>query len=163
LLSAGYQAHDTLGGLGWFQHRETTRSKPMSLAVSIVPISRGDTATRGRLRVLGGSIGRSRSGQTAMVAGRPQTLELPAPAGVPRTCVHRFAVECERDSERGEIPVRFGWPGRMRQITELIDRWEGDEDIYFRVRTEDASTYILRRNRVSGAWQIHFFRRGAQS
>jgi hypothetical protein len=51
----------------------------------------------------------------------------------------------------------------MRQVVELIDRWEGDEDIYFRVRTEDASTYILRQNRVSGAWQIHFFRRGRES
>jgi len=48
----------------------------------------------------------------------------------------------------------------MRQIVELIDRWEGDEDIYFRVRVEDSSTYILRRKRVSGVWQIHFFRRG---
>jgi hypothetical protein len=51
----------------------------------------------------------------------------------------------------------------MRQVVELIDRWEGDEDIYFRVRTEDASIYILRRNRVSGVWQIHFFRRGRES
>ena len=75
----------------------------------------------------------------------------------------RFAVECERDPERGEIPVRFGWPDRMRQIVELIDRWEGDEDIYFRVRTEDASTYILRQDRVSGVWQIHFFRRAGES
>jgi hypothetical protein len=81
--------------------------------------------------------------------------------GLLRICVHRFAVECERDSEQREVPVRFGWPGRMRQIAELIDRWEGDEDVYFRVRTEDASTYILRRNRASGVWQIHFFRRAA--
>ena len=50
----------------------------------------------------------------------------------------------------------------MRQVVELIDRWEGDEDIYFRVRTEDASTYILRQNRVSGLWQIHFFRRSSE-
>ncbi len=77
--------------------------------------------------------------------------------------VSRFAVECERDPKRGEIPVRFGWPERMRRVVEMIDRWEGDEDIYFRVRTEDASTYILKQNRVSGVWQIHFFRRGSES
>ncbi len=71
-----------------------------------------------------------------------------------------FFVECERDPKRGEIPVRFGWPDRMRQVAELIDRWEGDEDSYFRVLTEDGSTYILRQNRISGAWQIHFFRNG---
>jgi len=51
----------------------------------------------------------------------------------------------------------------MRQVVELIDRWEGDEDIYFRVRTEDDSIYILRQNRVSGEWQIHFFRNGRES
>jgi hypothetical protein len=51
----------------------------------------------------------------------------------------------------------------MRRVAELIDRWEGDEDTYFRVRTEDASTYILRQNRTSGAWQIHFFRRDGES
>ena len=50
----------------------------------------------------------------------------------------------------------------MQQVVELIDRWEGDEDVYFRVRTEDESTYILRRNRVSGEWQIHFFRRDGE-
>ena len=77
-----------------------------------------------------------------------------------RYWVSGFAVECESDPKRGETPVRFGWPDRMQQIVELIDRWEGDEDIYFRVRTEDASTYILRQNRLSGVWQIHFFRRG---
>ncbi len=71
-----------------------------------------------------------------------------------------FFVECERDPKRGEIPVRVGWPARMRQVAELIDRWEGDDDSYFRVLTEDGSTYILRQNRSSGAWQIHFFRNG---
>jgi len=71
-----------------------------------------------------------------------------------------FSVECERDPKRGKIPVRFGWPDRMRRVAELIDRWEGEEDNYFRVLTEDGSTYILRQNRVSGAWQIHFFRNG---
>jgi len=83
--------------------------------------------------------------------------------GAPGCRVSRFTVECERDQKRGEIPVRFGWPDRMRQVVELIDRWEGDEDTYFRVRTEDASTYILRQNRISGVWQIHFFRRDGES
>jgi len=97
-----------------------------------------------------------------LLPGFFRTLEPPAPAEVLRTQVPRFAVECERDPNRGEIPVRFGWPDRMWQVVELIDRWEGDEDTYFRVRTEDASTYILRQNRVSGVWQIHFFRRGSE-
>jgi hypothetical protein len=94
--------------------------------------------------------------------GSRGSLELPAPVRVLGYWVSRFAVECERDPKRGEIPARFGWPDRMRQVVELIDRWEGDEDIYFRVRTEDGSTYILRKNRFSGVWQIHFFRSGSE-
>jgi hypothetical protein len=95
-----------------------------------------------------------------LLVGFCRTPEPPAPAGVLRFQVPRFAVECEHDPNRGEIPVRFGWSDRMRQVVEMIDRWEGDEDVYFRVRTEDASIYILRQNRASGVWQIHFFRRG---
>ena len=138
---------DTLGDLGRFQH--------LAPAFGI--------GTGSRLRALGNSIGRSYTGQMAIVDGLSRSLELPVSAGVLRCWVSRFAVECERDPKRGEIPARFGWPDRMRQVVELIDRWEGDEDIYFRVRTEDASTYILRQNRISGVWQIHFFRRGSES
>jgi hypothetical protein len=97
-----------------------------------------------------------------MIGGLPTDPGVGTPAGVLRSLVTKFAVECEHDPKRGEIPARFGWPGRMRQVVELIDRWDGDEDVYFRVRTEDASTYILRQNRDSGVWQIHFFRRGGE-
>ena len=81
-----------------------------------------------------------------------------ATTGAPGSRVPEFAVECRNDPQQGEVPVRFGWPGRMHSVLELIDRWEGDEEIYFRVRADDHSTYILRRNRDSGVWQIHFFR-----
>ncbi len=69
-----------------------------------------------------------------------------------------FAVECRSDPQRGEVPVRFGWPGRMRVVAELIDCWEGNDEVYFRVRADDDATYILRRSRDSGSWEIHFFR-----
>ncbi len=59
--------------------------------------------------------------------------------------------------------MRFGYPDRMRRVVEWIDRWEGDEDVYFRVRTEDASVYILRQNRESSEWQIHFFESGGDA
>jgi len=98
----------------------------------------------------------------AIVAGLLPGLGAAGPGGAAEARVPRLIVECERDPERGKIPVRFGQTDRMRKVVELIDRWEGDEEIYFRVRTEDASIYILKQNRVSGAWQIHFFRRGRE-
>jgi len=72
--------------------------------------------------------------------------------------VPEFRVECQSDPQRGEVPIRFGWPGRMRAVVELIDRWEGDDEVYFRIRSDDDATYILRRSRESGRWEIHFFR-----
>ncbi|HXV35831.1 MAG TPA: hypothetical protein VEC18_01710 [Myxococcota bacterium] len=72
----------------------------------------------------------------------------------------QFAVECVRDPERGEIPVRFGSHDAMREVVELMDRWEGDAETYYRVRTDDTSIYILRQDRANGGWQIHFFRSG---
>ncbi len=81
-----------------------------------------------------------------------------AATGAPGLRMPDFTVECRNDPHQGEVPARFGWPGRMHGVLELIDRWEGEEDIYFRVRADDDATYILRRNRDSGEWQIHFFR-----
>ena len=85
-----------------------------------------------------------------------------ASRGVERFLVSEFVVECRNDLQRGEIPVRFGWAGRMRVVTELIDCWEGDDDIYFRLRADDDAIYILRRNRDNGGWEIHFFRRDGE-
>ena len=69
-----------------------------------------------------------------------------------------FTVECQDDLPRGETPARFGWKGRMRTVTEVIDCWEGDDDVYFRVRADDDANYILHRSRSLDRWEIHFFR-----
>jgi hypothetical protein len=71
-----------------------------------------------------------------------------------------FTVECENDPKRGQVPIRFGWEGRMRDVTELVDCWEGDHDVYFRIRADDDATYILHLMRNLGRWEIHFFRSG---
>lgn len=70
-------------------------------------------------------------------------------------------VECRSDTDRGPLPVRFGWPGRMREVAETLDLWEGEDHRYFRVRTPDGAQYILRQDLGAGSWQLHFYRRGA--
>jgi hypothetical protein len=67
-------------------------------------------------------------------------------------------VECRSDPRRGEIPVRFGWPGRMRRVEEVLDCWQGERHRDFRLRADDGSVYILRHDLHGGSWQIHFFR-----
>jgi hypothetical protein len=72
--------------------------------------------------------------------------------------VTEFVVECRSESGAGPVPARFGWPGRMRRVAEILDAWEGDDHRYFRLRDDDDAIYILRHDRRTGAWEIHFFR-----
>lgn len=69
-------------------------------------------------------------------------------------------VECEDGrgaaGEGGE-PVRFGRPGAMQEVVEVLDRWFGADHRYFRVRTADGAQYVLRHDERTDAWQIAFF------
>ena len=70
-----------------------------------------------------------------------------------------LVVECRPDATGGQLPVRFGWPGRMSDVAETLDCWEGDDHRYYRVRTRDGAHFILRQDLGAGRWQLHFFRR----
>ena len=70
-----------------------------------------------------------------------------------------FVVECGSGSRTRAVPARFGWPGRMREITAVIDRWDGDDHRYFRVRGDDGSNCILRQDLADASWRLHFYRR----
>ena len=72
-----------------------------------------------------------------------------------------FLVECRSEPRLGEVPVRFGWPGRMREVAEILDCWAGEDHHYFRLRTEDGSVFILRHDLAGDRWQIHFFSESA--
>ena len=68
-----------------------------------------------------------------------------------------FKVETRPDPQ-GEQPDRFGWPGRLRRVEEILDAWEGDDHRYFRVRADDGATYILRHDLSRDRWELTFFR-----
>jgi hypothetical protein len=46
------------------------------------------------------------------------------------------------------------------KVIELLDRWDGDDHRYFRVRTRGGGVYILRRDDNTRLWQIWFFEDG---
>ena len=60
-----------------------------------------------------------------------------------------------------ERPLSFTCEGKLFNITEIIDRWyEGDRlpgkpylD-YFKVKTDDGNTYILRYNGLFDSWAL---------
>jgi hypothetical protein len=82
-----------------------------------------------------------------------------AGAGAARVDVADFVVECRSESRGSSVPARFGRYGRMREVVAVLDRWDGDDHRYFRVRADDGSTYILRQDLGDASWQLHFYRR----
>ncbi len=68
-------------------------------------------------------------------------------------------------SRRGSqlIPVRFGLGGSEHEVAEVIDSWPGEDHQYFKVRTTDGDSYILRYDETRNAWEVSVFREGEPS
>jgi hypothetical protein len=65
-------------------------------------------------------------------------------------------VEC-REARGRRVPARFGQPGAMHEVAELVDWWPGRDHQYFRVRTADGARFILRHASAQDTWQIYVF------
>jgi hypothetical protein len=46
---------------------------------------------------------------------------------------------------------------RKLEVSEIVDRWMGPTERYFRCRTEDGSLYVLRHDESSGEWDLAAF------
>lgn len=74
-------------------------------------------------------------------------------------------VECSSDGETEARPVRFWLKERSWVVDEVLDRWYGRTDTFYRVRADDQNLYILRHSGSSNseAWSLESFRdSGAQ-
>ncbi len=71
----------------------------------------------------------------------------------------KVEVECYSGYKRDERPVRFSLKGRVFEVVEILDRWYGPEDDYFKVRADDNKIYILRRTpgEHSDLWTLEAF------
>jgi hypothetical protein len=49
--------------------------------------------------------------------------------------------------------------GREYRVEELLDKWYGPDDTWFKVRAEDGGSYILRLNAATG-WTLDSYRAG---
>lgn len=54
-------------------------------------------------------------------------------------------------------PRVFVLGDRQLLITEIVDRWPSTGDSYFKVRTDDAATWILRHDGNTGHWEFILF------
>jgi len=68
----------------------------------------------------------------------------------------KLEVECYSGFKADERPVRFRLDERQYLIEEIVDQWYGTQDVFYKVRADDGSLYILRRETSTpeGAWHL---------
>ena len=63
----------------------------------------------------------------------------------------RFLVESHAENW-GRVPTRFGRPGEMREVAEILDRWPGDDHCYFRVAADAGTGAVYVYRNEGGTW-----------
>lgn len=53
-----------------------------------------------------------------------------------------------------ERPLSFILDGRKLEVTNIIDRWYGEEHDYFKVLADDGKVYRLRWHRTMDFWSL---------
>ncbi len=68
-------------------------------------------------------------------------------------------VECCSSRNADEQPVRFQLGERRYRVEEMLDRWFGPPETFFKVRADDGSLYTLRhRHNAVDEWSLEAFR-----
>jgi hypothetical protein len=71
----------------------------------------------------------------------------------------RVAVDCHAGYRGEETPVRFRLGEHTAEVKDVLDRWLAPDHRYFKVRTPEGDTCILRHDVTSGEWELTLFER----
>ena len=71
-------------------------------------------------------------------------------------------VEAYSGYRADERPLRFLLGEQWRRVTEIVDRWYGPQDQYFRVKADDGNLYILRLEEATEQWSLAGYRSGPE-
>ena len=63
-------------------------------------------------------------------------------------------VSCYSGYKTNETPRDFTLRGRTLNVEEIIDRWYGTNDEYFKVLANDNKMYLIRYNRNQDLWTL---------
>ncbi len=66
-------------------------------------------------------------------------------------------VLCHEGYKSGETPRAFYLGDRRLEVSEVLDRWRGEDHEYFKIDASDGNRYILRYDREEDAWEITLF------
>jgi hypothetical protein len=72
----------------------------------------------------------------------------------------KLEVDCYSGRKADERPIRFRLEGRQYLVEEILDRWYGPHDAFYKVRADDGNLYILRcdTSMPDGPWSLESFR-----
>jgi protein-tyrosine phosphatase len=72
-----------------------------------------------------------------------------------------IGVTCYEGYKASETPRSFEWNGQRFEIMEVLDRWydngpdtRSEVTDYFKVKTQEGATYIIKHNRLFDSWAI---------
>ena len=68
--------------------------------------------------------------------------------------VFAIQVECYAGYRGEETPLRFYCGERKVEVVEVLDRWLAPDHRYFKVKGDDAATYIIRYDVASDRWEL---------
>lgn len=71
-------------------------------------------------------------------------------------------VECHAGYRGEETPRRMTLGDSTFEVAEVLDRWLAPDHRYFKIRTTDEDTYILRQDTKSGEWELVFYQKRKQ-
>ena len=69
----------------------------------------------------------------------------------------RVDVEAYSGFKADERPLRFRIGARAYGVTQLLDKWYGPAETWFKVLADDGAIYILKLDQ-QGAWSLESFR-----
>jgi len=68
-----------------------------------------------------------------------------------------ITVEFCSEFQAKERPVAFHVCDRRYKIKEVVDRWYGDGEVYFKVEADDNNIYLLKYEEGQGCWDLVFY------
>ncbi|HKL48546.1 MAG TPA: hypothetical protein VJ882_02715 [Desulfuromonadales bacterium] len=71
-------------------------------------------------------------------------------------------VECYAGYRGEETPRKMILGDSTFEVAEVLDRWLAPDHRYFKIRTADEDTYILRQDTESGDWELVFYQKKEQ-
>jgi hypothetical protein len=71
----------------------------------------------------------------------------------------RVKVEAYAGHTANERPLRFTLGDRTIEVTDVVDRWYGDAERYFRVTSKDGDVYVLKYSDRDDCWELVSFTR----